>query len=92
MKSTLVVLAAIALLAVAVEARAADGVCGNTAPSKRLSADAVRAKATEMGYDVRRIKFEDGCFELHALDKDGKRVEAYLDPLTARVVKTKVND
>ncbi|WP_425102017.1 PepSY domain-containing protein [Tropicibacter sp. S64] len=40
--------------------------------------DALRAKLTEEGYEVRKIDSEDGMIEVYAL-KDGARVELYLD-------------
>jgi hypothetical protein len=57
-----------------------------------MSLKDIEAKATAMGYKVRQVKIEDGCYEIYALDKDGKRVEAYLNPVTADVVETKVDD
>jgi hypothetical protein len=52
----------------------------------------VQAKAEGMGYKVRQVKIEDGCYEIYAIDKDGNRVEAYLNPVTAEIVKTKIDD
>jgi hypothetical protein len=66
--------------------------CGNAPQSSWLSLADVEAKATAMGYKVRQVKIEDGCYEIYALDKDGKRVEAYLNPVTAEVVETKIDD
>jgi hypothetical protein len=56
-----------------------------------MSEVAIKAKAAEMGYDVKNVKVEDGCFEVYAI-KDGKKVEAYMNPVTAEVVRTKTND
>jgi len=66
--------------------------CGNAPQSSWMSLKDVEAKATAMGYKVRQVKIEDGCYELYAIDKDGKRVEAYLNPVTAEVVETKIDD
>lgn len=65
--------------------------CGNAARSEWMSEVAIKAKAAEMGYDVKNVKVEDGCFEVYAI-KDGKKVEAYMNPVTAEVVRTKTND
>ena len=66
--------------------------CSETPKDQWMSVEQVRAKATELGYDVRSIKVEDGCYEAYAIDKDGKRVEAYFDPATGEIVKTKTDD
>lgn len=47
-------------------------------------------KMTAEGYEVRKVKTEDGYFEVYAL-KDGKRLEIYLDA-DLKPVKTKTND
>jgi hypothetical protein len=45
-------------------------------------ADALQQKLEADGWEVKRIKTEDGCYEAYALDKDGRKVEAYFDPKT----------
>lgn len=37
---------------------------------------------TDKGWKVRRIKEDGGCYEVYALNDDGKRVEAYFHPVT----------
>ena len=66
--------------------------CGNAPQAEWMSIADLQAKAAAMGYKVRQVKIEDGCYEIYALDKDGDRVEAYLNPVTAEVVKTKMDD
>jgi hypothetical protein len=39
------------------------------------------------GMDVRRIKTDDGCYEVKAIDARGRRIEAYYDPRTLELVK-----
>ena len=56
-----------------------------------MSEDALKTKATAMGYDVKNIKVEDGCYEIYAI-KDGKRVEVYLNPVTAKIAREKLDD
>ena len=50
----------------------------------------IKATLTEQGYDVRRVKTEDGMYEAYAM-KDGQRMEIYLDD-NLEIVKTKVDD
>lgn len=68
-----------------------DDHCGNADTSTWMSVDALKLKATEMGYDVKKVEIDDGCFEIYAI-KDGKRVEAYLNPVSGEVVRVKSDD
>ncbi|HCK18050.1 MAG TPA: PepSY domain-containing protein, partial [Thalassospira sp.] len=36
---------------------------------------------------VRKIKEDDGCYEVYAIKADGKKVEAYFNPATFELVK-----
>ena len=91
MQKIIITLVAVTFAA-AVPAAASSKNCGNAAQSQWLSIADITTKATGMGYKVRQVKVEDGCYEIYALDKDGKRVEAYLNPVTAEVVETKLDD
>jgi hypothetical protein len=41
------------------------------------------------GWKVRRVKIDGGCYEVYALNEQGKRVEAYFHPRTLEPVPTK---
>jgi hypothetical protein len=60
-----------------------------TAAAQRLSPEAVSAKLAENGYKVTRIKSERGCYEVHATDKAGARVELRVDPADAKILRSK---
>lgn len=47
---------------------------------------ALEKKLTAMGWDIKRIKHEEGCYEVYALDADGQRREVYFDPATLESV------
>jgi hypothetical protein len=53
-------------------------------------AEEIRATLTAQGYDVRRVKTEDGMYEAYAM-KDGQRFEIYLDTDLA-IVRTEIDD
>ena len=90
MKRTLILAASSALLVLATPVMASSYEKGCfTEKGKWMELDAVRAKLTEMGYDVRKIETDDGCYEAYALDKEGRRVEIYMNPVTGDIVKTK---
>ncbi len=55
---------------------------------ERMTKDAIKTKFTGLGYEVKRIKDEDGCYEVYAITKEGSRVELYVNPVTGDVVKT----
>lgn len=60
---------------------------GQIDPAK---AEAIKSTLGEQGYDVRRIKTEDGLYEAYAM-KDGVKYEIYLDD-ALKVVHTKQDD
>jgi hypothetical protein len=89
MKTTAILaLASLALMSGTALASSSD--C-NEPRDKWMSMDQARAKITAMGYDVRKLEVDDGCYEAYAT-KDGKRLEIYLNPVTAEVVKMKEDD
>ena len=63
------------------------------APVERWqSRDAVRQMAAQRGWQVQRLKIDDGCYELRGKDADGREFKAKLDPETLEVVKMKRRD
>ncbi|MDD8023580.1 MAG: PepSY domain-containing protein [Paracoccaceae bacterium] len=50
--------------------------------------DAVRALAEAQGLTVRRIKIDDGCYEVDARDAQGHRIELRLNPATLEVLRS----
>jgi hypothetical protein len=53
---------------------------------------AVNALMQKRGLTVRRIKIDDGCYEVKARDAKGNRVELRLDPGTLRVLEPERQD
>ena len=56
------------------------------------SRDAVLRLAAQQGWQVQRLKIDDGCYELRGTDAMGREFKAKLDPGTLRVVKMKQRD
>ena len=48
--------------------------------------DAVARLAEENGWTVRRIKIDDGCYEIDGSDATGRRIEATIHPGTLQVI------
>lgn len=69
-----------------------DRGCGAAPREQWLSEDAIKAKGAALGYEVRRVKREGGCYELYAIDKNGAKLELYLNPVTGEVVNRKDED
>ncbi|UJW74423.1 PepSY domain-containing protein [Rhizobium sp. SL42] len=66
-------------------ARAESSTSCDVAKDKWLSEAAMKAKATELGFEVRQIKVENGCYEVYGI-KDGNKVEALFNPETGTQV------
>ena len=81
-------LAAIALtLAATAPAFADDDMrCTSEPRASWISADAARAAAAKHGYDTYKVEADDGCYEIDARDKSGRKVDILLHPITGAVV------
>ncbi|MFC0812866.1 PepSY domain-containing protein [Paracoccus panacisoli] len=42
----------------------------------------LKTKLTAEGWTIKNVKTDEGCYEVYATDKDGKKVEVYFDPVT----------
>lgn len=81
--------AAVVLLGVATFAMpslAGDEDCPEHPRAEWMSQEAITAKAKELGYDVRGVKPDDGCYQVKGYDKYGKRVQAYFDPVSGELL------
>lgn len=61
--------------------------CSKAPRSEWRTQDDAKAAAKAQGYKVSRVKVDDGCYELYARDRSGKRLELYVDPVTLKIVK-----
>ncbi len=51
------------------------------------SRDAVMQMAARQGWQVQRLKIDDGCYEIRGLDAQGQLFKARIDPRTLGIVK-----
>ena len=80
----------LATLVLAVAALPAVASSDCDAPAARWqSREAVRQMAAQQGWQVERLKIDDGCYEIRGRDAQGRSFKAKLDPQTLRVVKMK---
>ncbi len=56
--------------------------------SEQAFRDAIQAK----GWEIKKFKIDDGCYEIYGYDEKQRRVEAYFNPKTFDVVKMEVED
>lgn len=54
--------------------------------------EAVAALAAEQGWTVRRIKIDDGCYEIEGADAQGHRIEATIHPATLEILEIERGD
>ena len=88
MRRTLTILCFGAVLTAATPLLASEsGRCGDTPREQWLPEATIKAKVTELGYEVRKIETDDGCYEVKATDKNGAKVELYVHPATGEIVK-----
>lgn len=52
----------------------------------------VEQMAAEQGLTVRRIRIDDGCYEIRGRDATGREVEIKLDPATLTILKIEYED
>lgn len=50
--------------------------------------ETLQRRLVERGWDVRRIKVDGGCYEVYAVDPQGRRVEAYFHPVSLEHLKS----
>ncbi|MCZ2136235.1 MAG: PepSY domain-containing protein [Burkholderiales bacterium] len=82
------VLASALALAVGVGAWPALAADECDAPAARWqSREAVRKMAALRGWQVQRLKIDDGCYELRGVDAEGRAFKARIDPETLEVLR-----
>lgn len=52
--------------------------------------EAVARLAKENGWTVRRIKIDDGCYEIDGRDAEGRRIEVTVHPATLQVIQVEL--
>ena len=54
--------------------------------------EAVAQLAKDKGWTLRRIKIDDGCYELDGRDGQGRRIEVTIHPATLEVIEIEFED
>lgn len=86
MKITMTIAALLAGLSATAHAANFGKPCTTEPKEKWLSLDAIEKIVKDRGYDVAKSKLNGTCVEVYARDKDGKRIEFFVDPATGIAV------
>ena len=78
---------AVLLLAGSAQPSLATGwhTCESEPRSDWISKENLASRLTEQGWQVRRIKEDGNCWEVYAINAEGKRTEAYVNPITMEI-------
>ena len=60
--------------------------CTAAPQSQWLSIDALQTKVEALGYKVQKAKLKAACGELYTIDRNGSRVELFVDPTSGTIV------
>ena len=96
MKKTMIATASILMLALAAPVLASsddkDSKSYSAGSVEWMSVDSARAKAAELGYDVRKVERDDDYYEIDAFDSNGMKVEIEMHPATGQILKVERDD
>jgi hypothetical protein len=82
-----IILGGILLATIGAVPALAEGTC--TAPQAEWQPkEALQKQLEGQGWAIKAIKVDNGCYEVYATDKDGKRQESNFDPKTLMPVKS----
>ena len=70
----------------AAQAGSFDRPCTSAPQSEWLSLDALKARVEALGYTVQKAKIKNSCGEIYVRDKNGARIELFVDPTNGKIV------
>lgn len=82
---------ALAMLVLAAQPVWAEDDC-DALPETWQPRSAVRALADRNGWQIDKLKIDDGCYEIKGRDVDGRRFKAKLEPATLKVLRMRRDD
>ncbi|MXP45747.1 PepSY domain-containing protein [Allopontixanthobacter sediminis] len=70
----------------------ASPVCTAQPQSKWMSPAKMKAKIAKMGFkSIKVFQTSGSCYEIYAINKDGRRAEVYFNPVTGAVVQNNID-
>jgi hypothetical protein len=65
--------------------------CTELPKDKWMKEDDFKKKVEGLGYKIRKFKQPGSCYEIYGLNKEGKKVEVYFNPVDATIVKEEID-
>lgn len=82
----------LALLALPVWASAHEGnVCTTEPKEKWMDKEKLQEKLKAEGYEIKKFKVLEHCYEIYGKNKEGQKVEIYFNPVDGSVFKEEVD-
>ena len=78
------------LVSLAAGSATASDLC-DVAEADRQPIESLQSKLESEGWEIRKIKVDEGCYEAYAINAEGQRVEAYFDPQTFELIKSEID-
>ena len=78
--------AAVILGAASAQAGSLGKPCTSAPEAQWLPMAHLQAKVESQGYKVQKAKLKNACGELYTLDKNGNRVELFVDPTNGQII------
>ena len=85
-KIAILTLAAVTLGAGSAQAGSLGKPCTSAPEVQWLPMAQLQAKVEAQGYKVQKAKLKNACGELYTLDKNGNRVELFVDPTNGQII------
>ena len=81
-----ILLAAIALTSISAHAKKS---CTDQPKDKWMKEEDFKKMVEGQGYQIKKFKQPGTCYEIYGLNKEGKKVEIYFNPVDGSIVKEK---
>lgn len=64
--------------------------CTDEPKDKWMTEEAFKKKTESLGYKIDKFKQPGSCYEIYGVNKDGKKVEVYFNPVDGSIIKEKM--
>jgi len=85
-KIAIFTVAAVTFGAASAQADSLGKPCTSAPEAQWLPMAQLQAKVEAQGYKVQKAKLKNACGELYTLDKNGNRVELFVDPTNGQII------
>jgi hypothetical protein len=85
-KIAILTIAAVTLGAAAAQAGSLGKPCTSASEAQWLPLEQLQTKVEAQGYKVQKAKLKNACGEFYTLDKNGNRVELFVDPTNGQII------